>query len=85
MIYAALMLCKEHISSFWSKQNRFKNIALKFELFLKNGLIMGAKSAMLVVGFKIKVAKTRLFSPSRVGRDGIEPPTQGFSVLCSTD
>ncbi len=20
-----------------------------------------------------------------VGRDGIEPPTQGFSVLCSTD
>ena len=27
----------------------------------------------------------RYASLEEVGREGIEPPTQGFSVLCSTD
>ncbi len=31
------------------------------------------------------VVRFHLVSPLQVGRDGIEPPTQGFSVLCSTD
>ncbi|CAI8875124.1 conserved hypothetical protein [Brevibacillus sp. IT-7CA2] len=25
------------------------------------------------------------YAPIKVARDGIEPPTRGFSVLCSTD
>src|SRR5690625_3217137 len=36
---------------------------------------------------KSKKEKTSicLFEIKKVARDGIEPPTQGFSVLCSTD
>ena len=35
--------------------------------------------------FKIKKGTSVKSSYRNVGRDGIEPPTQGFSVLCSTD
>ena len=36
-------------------------------------------------GYSQKVCKYPFLKLIMVGRDGIEPPTRGFSVLCSTD
>ena len=36
-------------------------------------------------GHSQKVCKCPFLKLIVVGRDGIEPPTRGFSVLCSTD
>ena len=42
-----------------------------------------AKQEILGKGVKMKLIESK--GVKGVPRDGIEPPTQGFSVLCSTE
>lgn len=45
----------------------------------------GISSWGRLINFLQKKEKADEDQPEDVGREGIEPPTQGFSVLCSTD